>query len=730
MAGKEATVYIVDLGRSMSEKRHGRRQTNLEWSMEYVWDKITSTVSTGRKTTLVGVVGFRTNDTNVGEFVDDSEGYENISILTPLKQFLLPDIRALQNDLKPSKTDNGDVTSALVIAIQMISEATSNKSGKPLKYDRRIIMVTDGFGPIHDDDLDGIASKIKDDEIELTLLGVDFDDEEYGFKEEDKAPEKAENERILKQLVDDCGGNFGTLAEAVEQTALPRVKEVRPTPNYKGTLTLGNPADYDATLTIDVERYPCTMIAKPPTASRFVVRTDLAGALVETQSTATVVGDDHDEGGQLAAVRNQRVYKVENPDEPGAMMNVEPEDLEKGYEYGRTAVHISESDSNVVKLETEQGLEIIGFVHAEKTERYLPMSRTNYIIAQKTNSEAKLALSSLIHALYETECHAIARLVAKEGKPPCILLLTPFIELDTEALIDVELPFAEDMRRYKFPSLDKKLTVSGKVITEHRDIPNEGLMKAMSDYVDAMDLSTFGKDEDGNSMEYMQLEETYSPLLHRINHIIRWRATHDTYTSLPEPPAVLMEYSVPPADLIDEVSKQLITLKQTADVKRVPPKQKGRGKRNRDHDKPLSGLDVDALLGKTKRVKIDPQNLVPSFKQALSATDELEGIQAAADEMGAQIRSLITTSFGESNYGRATEAIRVMREELIELEEPEIFNTIIKDLKKQILGEDLGGERREMWLKIRDNRIGLIDNKRSMMSDVQLEEAEEFYRAS
>lgn len=44
MAGKEATVFIVDVGKSMNEKRQGRHVTDLEWSLGYVWDKITETV--------------------------------------------------------------------------------------------------------------------------------------------------------------------------------------------------------------------------------------------------------------------------------------------------------------------------------------------------------------------------------------------------------------------------------------------------------------------------------------------------------------------------------------------------------------------------------------------------------------------------------------------------------------------------------------------------------------
>lgn len=44
MAGKESTVYIVDLGQSMGKRRHGRDHTDLDWALNYVWDKITTTV--------------------------------------------------------------------------------------------------------------------------------------------------------------------------------------------------------------------------------------------------------------------------------------------------------------------------------------------------------------------------------------------------------------------------------------------------------------------------------------------------------------------------------------------------------------------------------------------------------------------------------------------------------------------------------------------------------------
>jgi hypothetical protein len=45
MANKEATVYIIDVGNRMERKDHGRAETNLQWCMQYVWDRLTTTVS-------------------------------------------------------------------------------------------------------------------------------------------------------------------------------------------------------------------------------------------------------------------------------------------------------------------------------------------------------------------------------------------------------------------------------------------------------------------------------------------------------------------------------------------------------------------------------------------------------------------------------------------------------------------------------------------------------------
>lgn len=117
--------------------------------------------------------------------------------------------------------------------------------------------------------------------------------------------------------------------------------------------------------------------------------------------------------------------------------------------------------------------------------------------ARKFDEKSELALSSLIWALKELDSYAVARLVIKDDKDPQLVLLAPHIEPDLEVLYDVPLPFAEDVRSYQFPPLDRVITVSGQTLTKHRFLPSEDLDEAMSDYVDSMDLSTYGIDDSG-----------------------------------------------------------------------------------------------------------------------------------------------------------------------------------------------------------------------------------------
>ncbi|KAK5726868.1 ATP-dependent DNA helicase yku80 [Elasticomyces elasticus] len=701
MASKEATVYIVDCGSTMGEKEHGRTQTNLDWAMEYVWDRITATIATGRKTAMAGIVGLRTDGTR--HDLGDEDEYAHITVFQGIGQVLMSHVRRLCNELVLSSTEGGDAISALVVAIQMIA-----KECKKLKYERKIVLVTDARGPMQADDLADIITKLKEDDIKLVILGVDFDDAEYGFKEEMKDAAKSDNEAILKQLCEDCDGAFGTLAQAIDELGIPRVKSTKPVPSYKGSLTLGNPEEYETAMSINVERYPKTMAASAPSASKYVNRSDMGDA---TQSTMTMNGDEapNGSGDGLAAVKNALTYQIEDPDAPGGKRDLDRDELSKGYEYGRTAVHISESDRNVTTYETTPVLDVIGFVDKNQYERYLDMNRANLIIAQRSDEKAGMALSSFIHALYELDSYAVARIVPKENKEPRALLLAPNIEADFECLYDIELPFAEDMRSYKFPPLDRVVTVSGKEIKIHRNLPNDDLQNAMSDFVDSMDLSTFGKDDEGQPTEYMPMDETYMPMLHRIHQVVKHRAVFPGGEP-PPPYEILTRYSHPPEQLVKQAQPALERVLEAANIKKVPPKARGRRGR-KEAPKPLSELDVNALLAqdpsrKTKR--IDPNNAIAEFKQRIANSEERDALKHACKQLKDIVYDWIKHSVGKVNYAKSVEAIRVMREEMNEIDLPGYYNEIMWELRTKLLAGELGENRGEMWYQIRVNKLGLL----------------------
>lgn len=169
---------------------------------------------------------------------------------------------------------------------------------------------------------------------------------------------------MLKKLVDQCHhGTFGTAAEAIDELEIPVIKATRPYKSYDGTLSLGDPEIHPAAIVVSVERYFKTHAAMPPPASTVVVKSESAGGEPEA---AEAPAPEAMEGVEFAAVKQARTYKVSDQKAPGGKRDVEFESLAKGYEYGRTAVHISESEHNITKLETTKEFTILGFIEQKK----------------------------------------------------------------------------------------------------------------------------------------------------------------------------------------------------------------------------------------------------------------------------------------------------------------------------------------------------------------------------
>jgi ATP-dependent DNA helicase 2 subunit 2 len=150
--------------------------------------------------------------------------------------------------------------------------------------------------------------------------------------------------------------------------AIPEPKSVQPFTYYSGKLSLGDWRKYpESALYIDVKRYSKTTKANPPSASSFVATNGGASA----QSSGTLaedvkMTDAPSSTNDLAPVKNTGHYVVKSEKGTKGVLDVEREDLARGYEYGRTAVAMNESDEIVTKLETFAEFTIIGFIPSDQ----------------------------------------------------------------------------------------------------------------------------------------------------------------------------------------------------------------------------------------------------------------------------------------------------------------------------------------------------------------------------
>jgi ATP-dependent DNA helicase 2 subunit 2 len=134
------------------------------------------------------------------------------------------------------------------------------------------------------------------------------------------------------------------------------------------------------------------------------------------------------------------------------------------------------------------------------------------------------------------------------------------------------MPFADDVRKYTFASLDNLISKKGERITQHPYIPTEVQIQAMDQFVDAMDLMDAGeKDENGcihfswgcllllilpsprtikfrDRQPWFDTLQSYNPAVHRVKQALFHCAVVSDISANPLPPPhpELTKYFEPP----------------------------------------------------------------------------------------------------------------------------------------------------------------------------------------
>ncbi|KIO24865.1 hypothetical protein M407DRAFT_211773 [Tulasnella calospora MUT 4182] len=655
-AGYTVTMFVIDVSPSMAKTREiqlapgpdgeekTKEVTNLEWALEFVLLKVQEMIFAGRKTDQCGVILFGTKKTK--NCINEANGgYDHVTEYIPIAQ---PTQQTLDliSAIKPSKVQ-GDALDGLIVAIQ--TQATY--LGKKKTWTRKITVLTDGESPLNTEDWEGTAEKLNELDVRATIIGVDFDDED--FKEEDKSEQKTQNEEFYQQLgsqIEKC--LIGSCYQALEDCALPDIKTVKPAAKHI-ILRLGyhypdqvddeaDDGEAEKGIEISARVHKVSSKASPVSLKRFIKRGD--DVMDDAEERKPDVG-----GAVYAPVERETRYHLRPPAqekkeeddevklEDGDAENevptlgdlVDAEDLVKGYKYGATWVLV---DEEFDKLPTKAGIEagVIGFMHASKFQRWYLMGEIYSLSADDKSIRSQIALSSFIRGMVIKDVLAIVRWVHADGADPKMAVCCPIVEVERDYLFMARVPFAEDLRNYTFPSLDDLKNKKGEAATKHPFVTTDEMVTAMEKWVDKMDLMEAAEDADGAPEPWFDMSASYNPAIHRLKTALFHGSVFPDLENNPIPPPhpELTKYLEPPPEVVERSKRALEKLKKAVDVKLVPPKVRGKKKAN-DVDATMhteDDFDVTDLLGEDAAGPVGPSRSMAtlSLKSPHVASQKLE----------------------------------------------------------------------------------------------------------
>lgn len=130
------------------------------------------------------------------------------------------------------------------------------------------------------------------------------------------------------------------------------------------------------------------------------------------------------------------------------------------------------------------------------------------------------------------------------------------------------MPFADDVLKYTFASLENLVSKNGKSVTKHPYLPTEDQLEAMDKFIDSMDIMDSGeKDDEGCVFEppeacfdflnqllnrkpvpWYDTRQSYNPAIHRTKQALFHSAIVNDIASNPLPPPhpELLKYINPP----------------------------------------------------------------------------------------------------------------------------------------------------------------------------------------
>jgi len=774
---KEAIVFCIDVSSSMGATDPGKRQTRLKEVMEGVKLLIEAKVLQSKQNEC-GVVLFGASET-ANPLNEASGGYDNVSILEGVHR---PSVVSLPAKLDQVQVgvEHGDLIDGLVVAVDTLHR----RVGK-LKFTKTVYLVTAAEDRIESPaDLEATVGHMISQEISLVVVGLGFkqtlgsavtDDVPDDTPESEAAaeaassssscssagegaPQKKDESEAEAALTPSGGeGDVGGHSEEEEEDEEEDVKSG----NERMLISIVKATQRGAILNGDDLLAIMTQLQTKsvrPTKSKCVLvlpggsledgvsggKQGCIDVLVFARAKRTAAPSLKKESKNQfdpldptsGTVKTERLYRNPlHPDEPP----VAPENIVRGFRYGKDYVPVSESDKQGMKVETPAAaLQIIGFVDASDLNPGDSIGDTKCVMAAEDCVRSEAALTALARALAVQGKTVLCRYNGRKNSDPLLVALLPDPEtVPTPAasqsaplqarLLMWQLPFSDDIRGFTFPSFQKAPP------SQQPSVEQLAVARAL---VDALALDP----------EAFLPERTFNPLRQRLRRATMERV-RDSTCQLAEVDPRVRAYMDPcpnrTARALPQIEAFSSSFKFAAVDKNGVDASKKRKHFWSDIGGPATGGDgtgacvaadgggggdskaAAAAAAEAKRTKLLTTGVgsVNPVSDFLAMTEDPSLVSQAVHALQKRCLELITEGATTAYYAKALTCVATLRAASIEHGESEGFNEFLGQLKQRFKDSPTHGE---AWEMVRSAKVTLITSSEDGVVDVTAEEAAKF----
>ena len=385
MAGKEAVVVLIDVGKSMAKQFDGKPKLAIaaDATKLLIQQKLLLSKSHEIGIILVG------SEATENDLAENFGGYEHISILQELDVPTL-DSLLLISALETS-TVVGDILDAIVVAITMIEKKIGKK-----KYKKRLFILTDGNCLTNSpDQLQDIIDQLNVQDIRVNIIAIGFGEEAL-----EHTKQQAATEDLLTKLISAVQGVIYPSSTAMHIYKQFRKRMVYPVAKYKGALDLGLGYGIDICVYGKTKEEPLPSLKK--------------------HSTVVEYTDDAKE----ALVKMSREAALE--DDPTSTV-IDPENIIKAYFYGKSVVPVNQDDEELLKYPCRKCMKVLGYLPSAAIPRHYFMGGVDIVLPSPEQSH-EVAFAAFVQALYQRDDVVLIRYSYRDYTSVRLAVLTPCIK--------------------------------------------------------------------------------------------------------------------------------------------------------------------------------------------------------------------------------------------------------------------------------------------------------------